>query len=306
MNIDDPKLTAFALDELDEAERSTIARAVADSPDAQRYVAETREFARALKNEFAAELTQDEAAALASRSDGFPAAVYDKRRSGERRSLVDIRDDPWFWSIGRPLAIAAAIAIFAMIAAIAISTYKKRSDSVQSIGVDYPSIEGQQSVPASVASDFSGSETIANPLAVEAIRRIEHVVIGELDVDPHLESGELRLIEVINDAYRIQRLKERLKIPVLSKKSLRSLAGPSYGLMFLDHSGRVVASARFYRLPDGGFVLQPLQNALERNGRYFIGRGPVVPGSWKSDVDYGAYAIPFSDWNECIGYAPSA
>src|SRR2546425_332805 len=32
MNIDDPKLTAFALDELDEPERSTFARAVARPP----------------------------------------------------------------------------------------------------------------------------------------------------------------------------------------------------------------------------------------------------------------------------------
>ena len=54
MNIDDPKLTAFALDELEEPEKSTIARAVAESPEAQRVVEETRELSRALKNEFAA------------------------------------------------------------------------------------------------------------------------------------------------------------------------------------------------------------------------------------------------------------
>src|ERR1051325_9760653 len=46
MNTDDPKLTAFALDELAEPERSTIARAIADSPQAQRYVEKTRELAR--------------------------------------------------------------------------------------------------------------------------------------------------------------------------------------------------------------------------------------------------------------------
>ena len=137
--------------------------------------------------------------------------------------------------------------------------------------------------------------------------RIERIVIGEFDVDPHLESGELRLIEVINDAYRIQRLRQRLTIPVLSKERSRTLGGHhTYGLIFLDRTGAIVASARFCHLPDSGFVLQPLQNVYERNGRYFIGRGAVLPGNWQSDVDYSAYAIPFPDWNECIGYAPGA
>ena len=85
MNIDDPKLTAFALDELDEPERSTIAREVAQSPEAQRVIDETRDLARALKNEFAAELNNEPKPPL---------------------SLSDIQDDPWFWGIGRPLAIA--------------------------------------------------------------------------------------------------------------------------------------------------------------------------------------------------------
>ena len=56
MNLDDPKLTAYALDELDEPERSTIARAVAESPEAQQFVNETREMAGLLKSEFAADL----------------------------------------------------------------------------------------------------------------------------------------------------------------------------------------------------------------------------------------------------------
>jgi Ca-activated chloride channel homolog len=98
MNTDDPKLTAFALDELDEPEKSTIARAVAESPEAQRVVDETRELARALKNEFAAELNE---------------------KAKPRLNLSDIRDDPWFWGIGRPLAIAAVLAIFAIIAGVA-------------------------------------------------------------------------------------------------------------------------------------------------------------------------------------------
>src|SRR2546430_16746324 len=108
MNIDDPKLTAFALDELDEPERSTIARAVAESPEAQRMVDETRELAHALKNEFTAELNE---------------------KAKPLRSLGDIRDDPWFWSIGRPLAVAAVVAIFAVLSALLIGTYSRRDSS---------------------------------------------------------------------------------------------------------------------------------------------------------------------------------
>src|SRR5437588_10285381 len=98
MNTDDPKLTAFALDELDEPDRSTIAREVAQWPEAQHVVDEARELARALKSEFAAELNE---------------------KAKPRLNLSDIRDDPWFWSIGRPLAIAAVLAVFGIIAGVA-------------------------------------------------------------------------------------------------------------------------------------------------------------------------------------------
>ena len=103
MNIDDPKLTAYALDELDEREKSTMARLVAESPEAQQFVNETREMAGLLKSEFAADLDQETQVPL---------------------NLIDIRDDPWFWKIARPLSIAAALAVFAAIGAIALGTYK--------------------------------------------------------------------------------------------------------------------------------------------------------------------------------------
>src|SRR5206468_9454156 len=51
MNLNDPKLTAYALDELDEPERSAISRAVAESAEAQRFVDEIRSLASALKSE---------------------------------------------------------------------------------------------------------------------------------------------------------------------------------------------------------------------------------------------------------------
>jgi hypothetical protein len=285
MNTDDPKLTAFALDELDEPERSKIARAVAESPEAQRVVDEMREIARVLKNEFAANIANEK-----------PTQVS--------RSLNNIRDDPWFWSRARPLAIAAVIAIFAVLGAIAIATYNSRRNSTSP--VDYAVIEGEEKSQTQRPSEFAAPNSVANPLPVDAIKRIERVVIGEIDRDPHLENTELRVIEVINDAYRIERLKQRLRIPVVSKKSYHGLAGQSYQLMFLDRTGHLVASAQFYRAPDLGFVLQPLKNAYETGGRYFIGGNAVLPGDWQPDVNYRDYVIQFTDWNECVGYAPGA
>jgi len=103
MNIDDPKLTAYALDELDEAERAAIADEVAASPEAQREIQETQTMARLLRKEFATELSNE---------------------APLRANLSDIRDDPWFWSIARPLAIAAVIAVFAVIGLAIFGSYK--------------------------------------------------------------------------------------------------------------------------------------------------------------------------------------
>jgi hypothetical protein len=75
--------------------------------------------------------------------------------------------------------------------------------------------------------------------------------------------------------------------------------------MFLDRSGRVVACAQFYHAPDLGFVLQPVKNAYQKAGRYFIGSKTPLPGDWQTDLDYRAYVIQFPDWGECVGYAPS-
>ena len=282
MNIDDPKLTAFALDELDEPERSTIAREVAQSQEAQRVVDETRELARALKNEFGAELNEKAKPSL---------------------SLSNIRDDPWFWSVGRPLALAAAVAIFALLCAIVVGRYS-RNDSAKRVATDYV-VEAEQN-PSNQHVELPASDQIPNPLRADSIRRVQRIVIGEINVDPHDQNAELRMIETINDAYRVERLKQRLSIPVVSKKSYRGLAKHGYGLIFLDRDGQVIASARFYRSADSEFVLEPVKNAHEVGGRYFMNVGAVLPGEWRNGVDYDQYGIQFPDWNEAIGYAPGA
>lgn len=284
MNLDDPKLTAFALDELDEPEKSAIARAIANSQEAQRFVDETRELARALKKEYREGRAEAPSVPL---------------------NLSDIRDDPWFWSVARPLAIAAVITAVAIVGAITLATYKSHQDlKVTSVsGPEQTEIIGEETPPAAAYSDFAGPETIPSPVRAEVLQSVERVVIGELD--PQLQNGEIHVIETIKDAYRVQNLKHRLATPLLSKRSHRWIVGGAYQLIFLDRDGHVVAAARFFRSPDFGYVLQTSEHGYESNGHYFVDeRGGNLPGDWQAGVDYSGYVIPFSDWNECIGYSP--
>lgn len=104
MNVDDPILTAYALGELPEEEAARMAEALKNAPEAEDFVAETRELAQLLRGEYKAERVVE---------------------SVRPANLIDIRGDRWFWGIARPLALAAAIAVFALIGAIAIGTYTK-------------------------------------------------------------------------------------------------------------------------------------------------------------------------------------
>lgn len=119
MNIDDSKLTAYALDELDEAERAALLEEVAASPEAHREVQETQTMARLLRKEFAAEAEQ-----LRHREN------TDATKAPLSANLSDIRDDPWFWTRARPLAIAAVFAVFAVIGLAIFGSNKLREKEI--------------------------------------------------------------------------------------------------------------------------------------------------------------------------------
>jgi len=151
MNIDDPKLTAFALGELDEAEESRIARAVTESPEAQRLVDEMRELSAALKNEFASELKSEKAPA----------------------NVIDFRDDPWFWSIGRPLALAAVVALLALVSSVAVFSFRRESvrfaqaEAIRlpSVQPKFPDVEGEIQAPMEVPPPPATTPSSKLPLA---------------------------------------------------------------------------------------------------------------------------------------------
>jgi len=155
MNLDDPKLTAYALGELDEPERSTIAHAVAESAEAQRLVDEIRELAGALKNEFATELEKEKPALAGSHS------------AGATRSLTDIRDDPWFWLIARPLAIAAGLALLAVVSGVAV--FSLRHENVRIAHGERIGLPLVRPKPADVQAEFLPTEAaLATPTSAYA------------------------------------------------------------------------------------------------------------------------------------------
>jgi len=164
MNVDDPKLTAYALDELDEPERSAIARATADSPEVQRFVAETQEFARALRSQYRLELQR-----------GLVA-------SGK---LTGIQGDA-FWSKTGPLAIAALIAVLAVVGAVIFSNYESR--------LSPPS---QSNLPGHLAGDRAQPNQFAPVEAEDAARPGQNEKF-EADAGPYAFTGERPFVSVIS------------------------------------------------------------------------------------------------------------
>src|SRR6266487_5646642 len=151
MNLNDPKLTAYALDELDEPERSAISRAVAESAEAQRFVDEIRGLASALKSEFAAEI-EKEPPALSSLTESALELAQSSGRTELSRTLTDIHDDAWFWSIARPLAIAAVLALLAVVSGVAV--FSLRREGVQVAQSEWARLPAVPLKPADVEGEF--------------------------------------------------------------------------------------------------------------------------------------------------------
>ena len=100
MNLDDPKLTAYALGELSEEEAVAIERGVAQSPEAQARVAEVRQLSRALREGFLADLQET-----------------------KPRNIMPLPAERSFWSDNRwlSLGLAAVLAVAAVIGAVLLS-----------------------------------------------------------------------------------------------------------------------------------------------------------------------------------------
>src|SRR5918996_3209022 len=164
MNVDDPKLTAYALNELDESERSAIARATADSPEVQRFVAETHDLARALRSQYRLEL---------------------KRTLITPGNLTGIHDDA-FWSKVGPLAIAALFAVLAVVGAVVFSSNESR--------ISAPS---GSSLPRDLAMEHAQLNQFPPVEAEDAARPSQNEKV-EADAGPYAFTGERPFVSAIS------------------------------------------------------------------------------------------------------------
>jgi hypothetical protein len=164
MNVDDPKLTAYALDELDETERSAVARAAADSPEAQRFVAETQDLARALRSRYRLEL---------------------KRERIAPEKLADIQKDA-FWSNAWPLAIAALLAVLALLGAVVLSGNESRI-----------SVASGSSSSRNLAAEHVQPNQFA-PVEAEDAARLSQNEKFEPDAGPYAFTGERPFVSVLS------------------------------------------------------------------------------------------------------------
>ncbi|MEO8439697.1 MAG: von Willebrand factor type A domain-containing protein, partial [Spartobacteria bacterium] len=103
ISLDDPKLTAYALDELSGAEKTEMERAIAASPEAQEFVREVRLLSGNLRVEYEAE------------REVHPVS---------HTNIVPLEQEDAPWSISHRLALAATIALCATLGAVAIGTVK--------------------------------------------------------------------------------------------------------------------------------------------------------------------------------------
>jgi Domain of unknown function (DUF3520)/von Willebrand factor len=164
MNVDDPKLTAYALDELNEPERSAIAHATADSPEVQRFVAETQDLSRALRSQYRIELQRELIA---------------------RGKLTAIHGDP-FWSQAGPLAIAALIAVLAVVGAVLFSGNESRISAPSGSSLSRP-LAMERAQPNQFA-----------PIEAEDAARPSQNEKFEADAGPYAFTGERPFVSVMS------------------------------------------------------------------------------------------------------------
>ena len=164
MNIDDPKLTAYALNEVDAAERATIARAIAESPEAQHFVAATQKLARALRSQYGCEVENEVIA---------------------REKFIAIYNDP-FWSKVGPLAIAAALAVLAVIAAVALGTNKLRT------------VAGLTGSPANDVASARPATNQSPPVEAEEEAQSNQTPTHEADAGPYAYTGERPFVSALS------------------------------------------------------------------------------------------------------------
>jgi Ca-activated chloride channel family protein len=151
VNLDDPNLTAFALGELPPDDHVKMAEAVASSPEAQSYISETQQFARLLRAEYEADRQQPVADAREKRPHVRSANIV--RMEEQRRS----------WSRYQWGSLAAMLAIFAVIAGVAITTIQRQGGTLSKRLADSPKTSNTANLPAGPNEPASETTLEAEP-----------------------------------------------------------------------------------------------------------------------------------------------
>ena len=126
INLDDPNLTAFALGELTGAERTAMEQTAASSPEAQEFVAETQQLARLLEADYAADAQLP--------SERLP-------------NVVTMREQRRLWSSTQWGSLAAALAIFAVIAVFAVSMIRREGGTLVARGPSTVNLPAKAPIP---------------------------------------------------------------------------------------------------------------------------------------------------------------
>jgi Ca-activated chloride channel family protein len=170
VNLDDPNLTAFALGELSADDHAKMAEAIADSPEAQSYVAETQQFARLLRAEYEADRQQP-----AQRSP-FIVRMEEERRAS------------WRYQWG---SLAAALAIFAVIAAVAFTAIQ-RSGTLSKRLTDNPTAATPQKSASETILEMEAPATPGPLLALQPPKPSGTAAL-EFVEEPKVAAGGLAL-----------------------------------------------------------------------------------------------------------------
>ena len=149
INLDDPNLTAFALGELSGPERAAMEKAVSSSPEAQDFVAETQQISRLLQSEYAA----------------------DQHLPPERSpNIIRMEEQRRLWSTQWG-SLAAALAIFAVIGAFAVSVIRRERGTIAQEGLSLGNEELSivEAIPeATVETESAAVPGEQNYLAMQA------------------------------------------------------------------------------------------------------------------------------------------
>ena len=132
VNLEDPNLTAFALGELPPTEHAKMAQAVASSPEAQSFVAETQQLARMLRAEYEAERVSAPKPGASAASRPYPDGDSRQQRESSR----------FQWG-----SLAAAVAIFAVLGGLAFSTIQRETARMEKQIADSPKPPSEAAKP---------------------------------------------------------------------------------------------------------------------------------------------------------------